>query len=342
MTTEYFAKDYEVKLFDYELEALSDVTAAALPQVPDNIWITGAPLLWKQGFQGEGCKIGVLDSGIDNTHPDLAARVVFRRDYVQDGALPSQFNAHGTHSCGIICANGNIKGVAPLASAIDYRVLNRAGSGTYDNLTRAIKDAVTDGCNIINMSLGGPAQYPPLHDAIKAAVAANVLVCVAAGNAGPGQISYPAFYPEVVSVGAVNFDANTSAINLPQTPWFSNSNIEVDVACDGYNVLSTLPGGRYGYMSGTSMANPAASGFAALLWQKYKTKMNKVPTEMELYSELKTSTIDVLQLGNDQVAGAGFVTFYPELPKKVSTGQWTLPSLNTMQPASLELEKNSK
>lgn len=323
----YFENDYQVKLAPFKVEA-----AAVDQPVPDNVWVTGAPILWKQNLQGTGCKVGVIDSGIDDKHPDLAGKVLFRRDYVNDGKPPGQFNVHGTHVAGTICANGSIKGVAPLASVIDYRVLNTTGSGSYEHIIKAINDSVTDGCNIINMSLGGAYNYAPMETAIKNAVAKNVLVVVAAGNEGPGKISYPAYYQDVVGVGAVNFDRVTGNVNLPQTPWFSNSNNQVDVCADGYRVFSTLPNGTYGYLSGTSMASPCVAGFAALLWEEYNKKLSKTPSEDELYSILKNTTVDVLTVGNDFVAGAGFVTAYPEVPRKNSTGQWTLPNMVTGQP----------
>lgn len=332
-SVEYFAS--QVKLFDYKTKHVSteQVTSQAtvLGLVPDNVWATGAPALWKLTFDGSGCIVGVIDTGIDDGHPDLKNKIILRRDYIQDGSSPTNFNSHGTHVGGTIAANGAIKGVAPGVSLIDYRVLDRNGSGSYQSITSAIKQSITDGCNIISLSLGGPSYYAPLHTAIKEATQAGVLVVVASGNDGPNRVSYPANHEEVVSVGAVNFDSATGNITLPQTPWFSNSNIQVDVAADGWNVLSTVPGGKYAILTGTSMATPCVAGFAALLWHKFKVKMGRKPTEQELYSSLKSHTVDILAVGNDIVAGTGFVTFYPELPKKTN-GLWSLPTMNATPP----------
>lgn len=336
-TVEYFANQSSVNLAKFKVKEVhpSSVTAkeistSATALVPDNVWATGAPILWNLGFTGVGCKIGVLDTGIDS-HPDLLNKIILRRDYVQDGLPSSSFNMHATHCSGTIAANGRIKGVAPGASLIDYRVLDRNGSGSYTSITSAIKQSIVDGCNIISLSLGGPIEYLPLHSAIKEATAAGILVVVASGNEGPNKISFPAYYSEVVSVGAVNFDATTGNITLPQTPWFSNSNDQVDVAADGWKVLSTVPGGKYAILTGTSMATPCVAGFAALLWERFSAKMKRKPTEPELYSLLKSSTVDILQVGNDIVAGAGFVTVFPELPKKVNS-TWTLPNMNLTPP----------
>ncbi len=326
---EYFDNQYQVKLNEYTNEGSGELNlgVSGVTYLPDNVWVTGAPLMWGQKIQGTGCKVGVIDTGVDNSHPDLAGKVLLRRDYVKDGVSPSKFNPHGTHVAGTICANGKIKGVAPLATIIDYRVLDVKGSGSFVAVTQAILDAISDGCSIINMSLGGAYDYIPMHEAIKKAVQSNVLVVVASGNDGPNRVSFPAYYPEVVSVGAVNFDRNSSKINLPSTPWFSNSNREVDVAADGWRVLSTVPGG-YSYFTGTSMATPCVSGVACLLWDRFRKRMGRNPTGQELTTALKSMTIDILQEGVDQVSGTGFVTFYPELPRRSSTGFWSLPSMN--------------
>ena len=212
----------------------TSVSTQTTNSVTDSVWILGSPLFWAYGNRGENVNIGVIDTGIDMSHPVLQGKVVKRRDYVNDGASQTQFDSHATHVAGTICADSaNLKGVAPGVKLYDYRVLDRTGSGTYEDVTQAIRDAVTDGCHIINMSLGGPSSYTPMHNAIKYAVNNGVLVVVAAGNEGAGQISYPGYYPEVVSVGAVEYSSSTGTLILPQTPWFSNTNNEVDVCSDG-------------------------------------------------------------------------------------------------------------
>jgi len=292
--------------------------------VPDSIWVSGATTLWRQGFDGTGIIIGVIDTGIDNTHPVLLNKVIKRRDYVKDNRPTTAYNPHGTHVAGTICADTILKGVAPKAKLMDYRVLDVNGSGTFANVTQAVRDAANDGCHIINMSLGGPVSYSPLRSAIQYAVSRGVIVVCAAGNSGPNKLSYPGAYPEVVSVGAVQFDSSTGNITLPMSPWFSNTNPEVDICADGWNVYSSVPGNKYATYSGTSMASPVVAGFCALMRNMMTKKQKRIPTVTELFSVLKSNTVGT-NLNNPNLEGAGFCTLFPEIPKKVN-GVWVLPS----------------
>lgn len=295
--------------------------------VPDSIWVTGAPLIWSQGNAGEGIKVGIIDTGIDSSHPVLLNKVVKRNDYVKDGASTTQFNSHATHVAGTICADSNnLKGIAPKVAIYDYRVLDKNGSGSYANVTQAIRDAANDGCHLINMSLGGPTDYAPMRDAVKYAVSKGCLIIVAAGNEGAGKISYPANYPEVISVGAVQFDSSLGQITLPSTPWFSNTNPEVDVCADGWQVYSCVPNNQYAIYSGTSMATPHVTGFTALLRNRLKKKYQRDPTYAELYAYLKATTFEIKNLSSNLI-GTGFITVYPELPNKDAKANWFLPSL---------------
>jgi len=328
-------KNTKVKLVSvYKNDVSTSTNPSNSNPVPDSIWVMGSPLFWAYQNQGENVKVGIIDTGIDDSHPALQGKVVKRKDYVNDGSSKSQYDSHATHVAGTIAADiSNLKGVAPKVQLYDYRVLDRNGSGSYANVTQAINDSVTDGCHIINMSLGGSSSYQPMHDAIKNAVNKGTLVIVAAGNEGPGQISYPANYPEVVSVGAVQYDSTNGNLTLPETPWFSNTNPEVDVCADGWQVYSCIPGGQYAVYSGTSMAVPQITGFTALLRNRLKTKLKRDPTENELYTYLKATSVEVKSLNVNNLMGSGFVTIYPELPKKDDNGKWSLPYLQLNNPS---------
>jgi major intracellular serine protease len=311
--------------------------------VPTAVWLTGAPVFWNQNITGDKIVVGILDTGIDDTHPDLQGKFHLpRRDFVMDDADPSEFHFHGTHVAGTIAANGTIKGVAPKASLIDYRVLDKNGRGSNSSIIKAINQAVDDGCHIINMSLGGELDDRQLRKAVENAFNKGVLVVAAAGNDGDirpePQPSFPGNYNQALCVGAIDFDRSRGGITKLL---FSSRNDQVDVAADGFEALSTAPNGQYKTASGTSMATPVIAGFAALLLQKYLLMASADPIlprdrSMErvriLYSLIKGYTVDVLEPGNDRSVGAGLVTAYPELPIRDGWRKWILPRMPAGEP----------
>jgi len=281
-------------------------------QIPLGVEATGAQLLWSQGFRGQNIMVGVIDIGI-HPHPDFQNRVKIRRNYTGESGLPKEI--HGTHVAGTIGANGGVKGVAPQVLLADYRVLGNDGSGTNEAITKAIRDAVEDGCDVINMSLGGPYPNPPMRAAIRYAVACGVVVVCAAGNDGDGDVatnefSWPAMNPETLSVGAVQFRKGSP--NTVRAAYFSSSNREVDVCAPGVGVESTGNDGGYLVLDGTSMATPHVVGMMALLIQKSR-QGNNYDTTYDFYKQLRGLAKDIGLPGWDHQYGHGFVTFNPTI-----------------------------
>jgi thermitase len=172
-----------------------------------------------------------------------------------------------------------------------------AGIGLTSDVANCIKWAHTHGAKVISMSLGGGASTT-LQQAVRSAwenggATGSVLVA-AAGNDGDSTVSYPAGYAEVVSVAATDDnDAKAS---------FSNTNSDVEVAAPGVDVLSTIPGGQYATLSGTSMATPHASGVAGVLWQLFPAD-----TASGIRSRLDAAVDDLGPAGRDQSYGFGRV-----------------------------------
>jgi len=209
-------------------------------------------------YQGQGTIIAVLDTGVDLGHPTLAARLLAGRDIVNDDALPDDEGnglgwGHGTHVTGILAK------VAPQSTILPVRVLDSNGRGNTFTLAYAIEWAVNQGADVINLSLGTNADSLVLRDTIQKAIAQGVIVVAAAGNMNTDQPQYPASYPDVIAVTAV--DANNQ-----KAPFANYGAAWVDLAAPGVGIISTMVGplgSGYATWSGTSMAAPFVSGAAA-------------------------------------------------------------------------------
>jgi subtilisin family serine protease len=219
-----------------------------------------------------GPKIGIVDTGIDQTHPDLTGKTVNCADstggFLVEGTCVDD-NMHGTHVAGTISARSNngvgVAGTTPNATfAICKALRTAAGTGLTSDVANCINWTHTRGSKVISMSLGG-GESTTLRNAVvnawKSGAANGSVLIAAAGNDGDATLNYPAAYAEVVSVAATDHnDARAS---------FSNANADVEIAAPGVNVLSTIPGGQYARLSGTSMATPHVSGVAGVLWQLF-------------------------------------------------------------------------
>lgn len=223
---------------------------------------------------GEGVKVAILDTGIDESHPDLAGRVAGGEDFTGIGSY-SDDNGHGTHVSGTVAAiysnNIGAYGVAPSASLYAVKVLSSSGSGTLDWIIAGIQWAIDNDIDIINMSLGTSSNMQSLEDACNAAYEAGILIVAAAGNSGnkPGNrntVEYPGGYASVIAVAAS--DSNDARAT------FSSTGPDVELIAPGVSILSTVPGGGYAYYSGTSMASPHVAGVAALVLSANSTLTN--------------------------------------------------------------------
>ncbi|MGV3266658.1 MULTISPECIES: S8 family peptidase [Cytobacillus] len=277
-------------------------------EVPKGVDLIQAPKMWNE-TKGKGIKIAVLDTGCDLSHADLKDRITGGRNFTDDDNsdpnIFKDYNGHGTHVAGTIAAHENdagVIGVAPEADLLIVKVLNKDGSGQYEWIINGIHYAIEQNADIISMSLGGPADVPELHDAITAAVKKNILVVCAAGNEGDGddstdEFAYPGCYNEVISVGAVNLERDSSE--------FTNSHNEIDLVAPGEEILSTFLNGKYATLSGTSMAAPHVSGALALIKDLANKQFERKLSEPELYAQLIRRTVP---LGNSpKLEGNGLV-----------------------------------
>lgn len=242
------------------LAAGADASAAAERQVPWGVARVDAPSAWTKG-RGAGVKVAVIDTGIDCTHADLACDFKSGTNIVAPGTDPMDDNEHGTHVSGTIAGrgtNGGLYGVAPQATLIPVKVLDADGSGSLSDIVKGVDWAVKARVDVINMSLGGEIGSAALGRAVKDALAKGVVVVCAAGNSGPDPdtVGYPAGYPGVIAVAASD--------SGDQVAEFSSRGRQIAFIAPGVDIVSTVPGGGYKKLSGTSMASPHVAGLAAL------------------------------------------------------------------------------
>ncbi|OEF98889.1 hypothetical protein BHF71_02885 [Vulcanibacillus modesticaldus] len=189
------------------------------PMMSESGPFVGSTAIWDLGYKGEGIKVGVIDTGIDYYHPDLVDAYVGGYDFVDDDPDPyetlpgnpaGEATSHGTHVSGIIAGqhvqDNGIYGIAPEVDLYVYRVLGPGGSGTSDDVISGIEQAVVDGMDVINLSLGNDLNDPdyPTSVALNNAMLAGTIAVTSAGNSGPNRwtIGSPAASAYAITVGA--------------------------------------------------------------------------------------------------------------------------------------------
>ena len=259
----------------------------------------GAPEAWAQGYSGQGVTVAIVDTGVDLDHPDLMHSIyvnpgelagngidddgngyvddVHGYDFADRDAIANDTHGHGTHVAGTVAAANNgvgATGVAPNATIIPVRVLGN-GTGNSTDVAAGIRYAANLGADIINLSLGG-GYSTAIGAAIDYARSVGSFVVAAAGNRGASVPDYPARFSatdaNVISVGAYSSSGTKAG--------FSNrvgNSRAIQIDAPGVGIYSTYLGGRYGTMSGTSMAAPHVSGLAALI---LSAKQNLTPAAL--------------------------------------------------------------
>jgi subtilisin family serine protease len=225
---------------------------------------------------GQGVTVGVIDTGVG---PHAALSVAGGMNAVT-GEDPNDWadaHVHGTHVAGIIAGHApGFLGVSPAVALRAYRVFGKSAEGASSfAIAKAIDRAVADGCDLLNLSLGGGPNDPTTSEAIKAARAKGVVCVIASGNDG-GPVAWPARHPLAVSVSALGFNGAwpegamqvqtvTEPLGKEQSfiADFSNTGPEIDLTGPGVGVISCIPHDRFGVMDGTSMACPAVTGALA-------------------------------------------------------------------------------
>lgn len=255
------------------------------------------PAAWEQTKGSSNVTVAVIDGSVDTSHPDLKNRIVAPYDIARHTPSLNYPDEHGTHVAGIIAAgidNGiGGAGVAPLVNIMPINVFIGEYGDTSDVIA-GIDYAINHHAQIINMSLGD-YQYSYLLDrAIQNAYRNGIIIVSAAGNDGIRNPSYPAAYDNVISVSSVGVNNIFSD--------FSNYGSTIDIAAPGELIYSTIPGGTFDYMSGTSMASSVVAGVAALVLSR-----NPDLTVKQVVDSLLYSADDLGPLGKDIYYGYGLV-----------------------------------
>ncbi|MGE6630453.1 S8 family peptidase [Bacillus sp. NPDC077027] len=190
----------------------------------------GAPKAWDAGYTGKGIKVAVIDTGVDYTHPDLKRNFDLYKgyDFVDSDYSPQETpkgdprgesTDHGTHVAGTIAANGQIKGVAKDATLLAYRVLGPGGTGTTENVLAGIDRAVTDGADVMNLSLGNSVNNPDYATSIALdwAMSEGVVAVTSNGNSGPNSwtVGSPGTSRDAISVGATQLPYSLYRVTFP-------------------------------------------------------------------------------------------------------------------------------
>lgn len=244
--------------------------------------------VWSQGFKGQNIKVAVVDAMVDVNHPQLRPRIAVNTGEIPNNGIDedkngvvddylgaaflsnstsTEINDHGSHVAGIIAADphdGSLSGVAPEAQIIPATFLDGAGSGNLGDAILAMQYAASRGAKIINASWGGAGCSESLGNAFAELNNKGILLAVAAGNSG-ADIDVVPFYPATFNLSnQITVSASDADDFVPA--WSNTGFRAAHLTAPGVDILSTVFGGGYTKMDGTSMATPFVAGAAAVLW----------------------------------------------------------------------------
>jgi subtilisin family serine protease len=286
--------------FRYRAQAATSSPQAVLPQYAlEKIALPQAHEL----ARGRDVVVAVIDSAVDQAHPDLAGAISLAFDAV--GAPDRSVGFHGTAVAGIIRAQGVVAGVAPQASILAVRAFyvrnaGEAAETTSWTLLRGIEWAIENKANVLNLSFVGPKD-DALHLALRSAAARRVIAVAAAGNNGPRAApAYPAAYPEVIAVTAVDAKDQRYAQ--------ANRGSYIAFAAPGVDILAPVEKGKHSYLSGTSFATAYVSGIVALLLERNRDLDTGAVVEL-----MREGAEDLGPQGRDEDFGLGRVNAYASL-----------------------------
>ncbi len=282
--------------------------AQTLPWGQDRV---DSDVLHANGELGSGADIAIIDTGIDDDHPDLTDHLGKGKAFVscntkggcRYGAKPADNtcnyswtddNNHGTHCAGIAAGDDNSQGIvgaAPDATLHAVKVLDKCGSGTYSDIAAGVEYVADQGWDVGSMSLGASSGSSALKDAVEYATNEGVFLVAAAGNSGPCSdcVGYPAAYSEVMAVSSTASDDSLSD--------FSSTGPEIEIAAPGTDIYSTIASNAgYDTYSGTSMATPHVAGVAGQL-------ASNGTTGSDIRTQLKNTAENVGLASNESGAG---------------------------------------
>ena len=243
-----------------------------------------------------GPVIAIVDTGVDYDHPDLAGKVIKGKDFANNDNDPMDAHGHGTHVAGIAAANSNngegIAGIAWKSKILAIKIFTASGKTTNAAIASGIKAAADAGAKVINCSFEGPDSEAQKKAVDYAVAKGSIIVAAAGNNAQTGNAPrYPGAYDNVFCVG------NTTATDGRDDT--SNHGSHLDIAAPGKNIYSTILGGGYDFMTGTSMAAPAVAGSAAVVWSYFPSW-----TAGQVRARLENTAVPLpsnLHLGNGRV-----------------------------------------
>ncbi|MFJ9752725.1 S8 family peptidase [Streptomyces chartreusis] len=307
----------------------------------------GAPAAWSAGYTGQGVKIAVLDTGVDETHPDLTGRQIAEKNF-STAPTAKDGNGHGTHVASTAAGSGAMsagkyKGVAPDAGFLDGKVLNDRGRGEDSGVLAGMEWAVAQGADIVNLSLGGPdtAGIDPVEEAVnRLSTDKGVLFVIASGNsgeAGARTVGSPGSADAALTVGAVDGKDELAGLSS-RGPRVGDSAVKPDLTAPGVAITAAAaPGSRLaqqegeqpaGYLtlSGTSMATPHVAGAAALLKQQHPDWRGE-RLKMVLTGSAKGGPYSVFEQGSGRIDVAKAIqqTVFTEGPVSLSFGKQAWP-----------------